>query len=325
MHSGWKFIFPALAMLLTPYLIRAQQNFPLERDAVLPYDQLLNSKAVDFHSSVKPFLNSELVSVEDSAIRFRHYKPDQGPEPGKWSVEFRPSNCNLAGGYDLINKQYIYDAYASVGLELSYGKKIGFVFNYLGGNSLFPGYIDTVLHKTHMAPGIGHAFSSGRSYSYQNYFGYLSYSPNKVFNFQLGKDKHFLGDGYRSMFLSDNASNYPFFKIQAHVWKIKWMNLFTVMTDATAPTGLEKDFKLKYASIQYLSWNVNSWLNLNFFEGIVWQGNDTNRTRGFDVNYLNPLLFYRPTEYSLGSSDNAFLGSGFKIKLPLKAVIAAFK
>jgi hypothetical protein len=305
------------ALLVVPGGLIAQHNFPLEKDAILPYDRILNDKKIDFHSSAKPFLNSELLLLDDSTIRYKHYKPREGAEPGKFRVRIRPSNCNLSGGYNFANHKRTYDAYGSIGMDVLYGKKIAFVFDYLGGNSLFPGYIDSIARKTHIAPGIGSAYHSGPAYSYQDYFGYLSYSPNNIFNFQLGKDKHFFGDGYRSMFLSDNAANYPFFKIQAHVWRIKWVNLFTAMTDATAPSALQKDFKTKYSSMQYLSWNVNSWLNLSFFEAIVWQGNDTNRTRGFDVNYLNPLLFYRPTEYSLGSADNAFLGAAFKIKLPL--------
>jgi hypothetical protein len=311
----WKILL--LVLFIVPSGLFAQHNFPLDRDAVLPFDNLANNKKVDFHSSVKPFLNSELLILADSTIYFKHYKPRQAPEPGKFRVRIRPSNCNLSGGYDFLNHRKVYDAYGAIGLDVLYGKKFAFVFDYLGGNSLFPGYIDTVAKTNHIAPGIGSAYHSGTSYSYQDYFGYLSYSPNTVFNFQLGKDKHFFGDGYRSMFLSDNAANYPFLKIQAHVWKIKWVNLFTAMTDATAPSALQKDFKTKYASMQYLSWNVNTWLNLSFFEAIVWQGNDTNRSRGFDVNYMNPLLFYRPTEYSLGSADNAFLGGAFKIKLPL--------
>jgi hypothetical protein len=30
--------------------------------------------------------------------------------------------------------------------------------------------------------------------------------------------------------------------------------------------------------------------------------------RTFDVNYLNPIIFYRPQEYSVGSADNSMMG-----------------
>ncbi len=301
---------------------RAQQNFPLDRDAVLPYDHILNSKNSDFHTDVKPFLVSEMLPFNDSAIHFKHYSARQVPDSvlrrATWRVDFRPRNCEVSGGYDLKNHNYLMDVYGTAGLNLYYKTKLAISLNYMGGDGIFPSYVDSSIRSTRVIPGVGSAYRSGNAYSYQDYFGYLSYSPNRVFNFQLGKDKNFFGDGYRSMFLSDNAANYPFFKIQVHVWKIKWVNLFTKMTDASTPTGLQQDFRKKYASMQYLSWNATKRISLSLFETIVWQGNDTNRVRGFDINYMNPVLFLRPTEYSLGSPDNALLGGSFKVKLPLQ-------
>ena len=60
---------------------------------------------------------------------------------------------------------------------------------------------------------------------------YLSYTPNKFFNFQFGNGKNFIGDGYRSFFLSDVASPYPFLKISTSFWKIKYTNLWMWMDD----------------------------------------------------------------------------------------------
>jgi hypothetical protein len=37
--------------------------------------------------------------------------------------------------------------------------------------------------------------------------------------------------------------------------------------------------------------------------------------RTFDVNYLNPFIFFRPLEYSVGSPDNAFMGLNLNAKL----------
>lgn len=192
--------------------------------------------------------------------------------------------------------------------------KISFAYTLLLGNSAFSGYIDSAIQKTDVVPGMGSAYQSKIGYSYLHHFGYLAYSPNKIFNFQAGKDKHFWGDGYRSLFLSDVSNSYPFLKITTSIWKIKYVNLFAAFKDVSAPSHLKKDFLSKYGTFHYLSWNVSKRINLSLFESIIWQGNDENRSRGFDVNYLNPIIFFRPVEYSLGSSDNAFLGMGFKIK-----------
>jgi hypothetical protein len=103
-------------------------------------------------------------------------------------------------------------------------------------------------------------------------------------------------------------------KITTHIWKIKYVNLFAMFKDVSTPSHLKKYFRNKYGTFHYLSWNVSKRINLCLFESVIWQGNDTNRSRRFDVNYLNPVIFFRPIEYSLGSSDNAFLGMSCKIK-----------
>lgn len=48
---------------------------------------------------------------------------------------------------------------------------------------------------------------------------------------------------------------------------------------------------------------------------MVWQSRSNTGGLGFDANYLNPVVFYRPVEYSLGSPDNALLGASFRLKL----------
>ena len=60
---------------------------------------------------------------------------------------------------------------------------------------------------------------------------------------------------------------------------------------------------------------------MSIFEAIVWQDNDPNYRRGFDVNYLNPVLFYRPTEFSLGSPDNALLGFAVNVRVGKHALL----
>jgi hypothetical protein len=305
------FIHVAFLFFL-PIIAHAQQNIPLDRDVIQPFDKLLNEKNTDYHTAVKPFQVNELMAVTDSSIGYRHYKVHRPSGP----VSILVSPSELSGGYDFVTRQSLYKTTGTIGIGFCYTTKLAIVLNYSGGSALFPSYQDSTIKFTHMVPGVGRSYARGREYLYQDYFGYVSFSPNKIVNFQIGKDKHFFGDGYRSMILSDNASSYPFIKIQTHIWKIKWVNLFTMMQDATAPSGLEKDFKTKYSSMQYLSWNATKRLNISLFEAIVWQGNDTNRVRGFDINYMNPVLFYRPTEYSLGSADNAFIGLAGKLKLP---------
>jgi hypothetical protein len=63
----------------------------------------------------------------------------------------------------------------------------------------------------------------------------------------------------------------------------------------------------------YLSWNATKRLNIGIFESVIWAKTDN---RGFDVNYLNPIIFYRAIEFETGQdSGNAVLGLSSKYKV----------
>lgn len=64
-----------------------------------------------------------------------------------------------------------------------------------------------------------------------------------------------------------------------------------------------------------LSWNVTPSINLNIFETVIWDAVDSLSKRTFDVNYLNPVIFFRPVEYAVGSPDNVLVGFGAKFKI----------
>jgi hypothetical protein len=75
----------------------------------------------------------------------------------------------------------------------------------------------------------------------------------------------------------------------------------------------------KYMSSHYLSTNLNSKLNIGIFESVIWRVNHASASRGFDVNYLNPIALFLPLGYSINSPDNVLVGINVKYKLPLKS------
>ena len=131
----------------------------------------------------------------------------------------------------------------------------------------------------------------------------VSYTPNHIFNFQVGLDHNFIGEGSRSIFLSDYGKPYPFGLIRANFWRFEYSVLYQFMKERD-----QNRWEGKFASSHHISFNPTKWLNIGIFETVIFQPKDTLVQRGFDVEYLNPLVFYRPQEYSLGSSDNVLLG-----------------
>ena len=131
----------------------------------------------------------------------------------------------------------------------------------------------------------------------------ISFTPNHIFNFQVGVDHNFIGEGNRSMLLSDYGTSYPFGQIRMRFWRIEYSVLYQFLRERD-----NNRWEGKFASSHHLSFNAAKWLNFGVFETVVFQPKDTLLNRGFDAEYLNPFILYRPQEYSLGSSDNVLIG-----------------
>ena len=142
-----------------------------------------------------------------------------------------------------------------------------------------------------------------------NLLGRVSYTPNHIFNFQIGVDRNFIGEGSRSLFLSDYGKPYPFAQIRARFWHIEYLVMYQFFKE-----NYNQSWQAKYGAMHYLSWNLAKWLNIGIFETVVFQPKDTLLNRGYELEYLNPVIFYRPQEYAIGSSDNVLLGASISAK-----------
>jgi hypothetical protein len=301
----------------------AQSSYePLDHDFSDVYDKYLNDKNSNTHTCIKPYLHEELGTLQDSVLAsvqmpWINKRDTSKTERDRSQLGISPVFV-LEPGFNLAALEPAMEMAGGLQLTGHYKEKLAWDLVCLGGRSSFVNYVDTFIKFTNTVPELGYSYGAAPTYNYQYLSGSLSYSPNKYFNFQAGRDKHFWGDGYRSLFLSDHANAYPFASITGNVWHLKYTVMYAMHKDLAANTGLKTDERNKFATFHYLSWNVWKRLNIGFFESIVWQGNDSTRSRGYDVNYLDPVIFFRPVEYSLGSADNALLGGSFKVKVAKK-------
>jgi hypothetical protein len=138
--------------------------------------------------------------------------------------------------------------------------------------------------------------------------GSIHFNAAKYFAFQFGYDKNFIGNGYRSLYLSDFGNSYLFLKINTSIWKIQYHNLFMELVPQTVQISAgNKILDKKYAAMHHLSINATRWLNVGIFEGVVF-----GRKNHFEFSYLNPIIFLRASEQQNGSADNAIIGIDFK-------------
>jgi len=183
---------------------------------------------------------------------------------------------------------------------------------------LYPEYLSTYINQTGIAPGQAAANTySTYGYDWRYYTALLSYTPVKYLNITLGNDKTFIGDGYRSVLLSDYASPYPFLKLTGTLGNVRYMAMWTYMDDPVAASNSVSNVsRKKFAVFHYLDWNVSNRISVGFFDAIIsYTVDDVGHARPLDFTYLNPIIFLRPVEASNGSPDNALLGATAKYKI----------
>ena len=202
------------------------------------------------------------------------------------------------------------------------GKNFAFYTNIRENQAVFPEYIENYCTANKVVPGQGFANkfkTKGRDFT--NAAAYLTYRPAKWLDATLGYGKNFIGDGYRSLMLSDNAANYPYFKVKAEFWRIQYTCLYAQLEDRYTKMA-DNTWARKYAVIHFLDFAITKRWNVGFFDAVMAAAqthqqvmvNDSTYTtidmkRGFDFQYINPIIFLRSAEYYAGSSpDNALLG-----------------
>jgi hypothetical protein len=310
-------------------VIAQPENLSLLREANIGITSAANANPYQFHASIRPYLLNEVqvlntITEKDSSMpsskkmALRNYFSQAhalGIDAGKFFLKADPV-FSAIGGYDVNAKDKLIQTSIGFRTQLQLGKKLFGEVKIESFNADYAGYVDSIIAQRQTVPDGNFAGKTGTGFSSNLNTGYLSYSPNSIFNFQAGFGKHFWGDGYRSLLLSDNAYSYPYLKTTAHFWHVKYVSMVTNFKDVQIDPGNPNTHRNKFASLHYLSWNALKWLNIGLFEAIVFQSRQKGSYHTFDVNYLNPVIFYRPVEYSLGSGDNAILGASFKIKIP---------
>ena len=156
---------------------------------------------------------------------------------------------------------------------------------------------------------------AGHAQDYLLATGYIDASVIKdKMNLSFGSNRFQLGDGYRSLLLSDFGSNYLFLRLNTRLGRLNYQNLFMELTPQYT-RGADQLLPRKYAAIHQLSMNLGKRWNVGLYESVVFGRKDF-----FDFQYLNPIIFYRSVEQTKGSPDNAMIGINIKLNTSFHTV-----
>lgn len=313
--------------------LRSNTLIPLSQQRYSAYEMAMNQIGNNAHTAVKPYTFSYVnqyydLQGERDALEIKsqtwlgrkwwneHFFQLAGDD--YWFVVDPGVDLQIGKdtGDDLntFNNTRLINVSGGVGREITFGASIH------ESQGIFAGYFNRVITDAApdggnpgIVPGRGIAEDGGDGkFDYPMATGYVNYKPSPYFDLQLGHGQHFIGDGYRSLVLSDNAQPNPYFKVNAKFWKLDYTVLYTSLRDVRPEVTADGSFRTKYMVHHYLSWNATKNLNIGLFESVLWE-NDNDR--GFDFNYVNPVIFYQTVELETGSrGGNALLGVTAKYK-----------
>ncbi len=324
------------SLFVSTSLIAQERLFSLNRDMNTRIGAFLAKDTSGFHSSIKPYSVLELKEIMP-------YDSIFSPHTGKgkffstWVgrklfkehfinvdkddiiLSIDPV-FNLQLGQDRENGRNVFVNTKGVLVQANVKDKFYFYTGFHENQARYVNYVDSLIRQEKVVPGQGKVkILENESFDFSQSYGGIGYRLDRHFDFLLAHDKNFIGEGYRSLLLSDNAYNYPFLRIQMSFWKFRYAVYYAVMQDLRTAHDENVGYFKKYSTMHHLDVNIGktNWLNIGLFETVMWA---PAASRGYELHYLNPIIFLRPVENSIDSPDNELLGINMKLRVTKKII-----
>ena len=298
-------------------------------------EQLYSPDTREFTSTKPVLLKGRLLEKHDSLMHLNRVDSDHwfmrkvfnehlvqvNKEDHTFYLDFLP---DFVIGSELIDADkrttWLNTRGAQAGLTVK--DKFSIYVNFFENQGVFANYLTDYIDTHNVVPGQGTVkHRSGNKKDWMYATASMTYDFSDYFQATLAYDKNHIGDGYRSVLLSDFSSNNAHLKLTGTVGNVRYTSIWSYMNDPTNPrlapeeTGGRFGDGTKWGAFQYLDYNVTNRISVGFFQAITWANRNEAGHRGFDFNYALPVLFLRPVESNNSSSpDKMFLGLNAKYK-----------
>lgn len=309
--------FSIFVLLFFAVSVSAQQGIvPIQQYYTIHYERT-NSDSAFIPLTQKPFLGDKPLrsSCMDSLKTWGKGWLTKIQTEGWVNYEFKIFSLhinplmNLSTGLENGTRNF----YNNVRGIQAYGNisdKIFYHTTYYESQSIFPQYLHAFVSDTGVVPGQGRVKGLVRKKSFD--YGWaesvIAYKANAYFDMVLGHNRNFIGFGYRSLLLSDNTAPYLNARFNLHFKRFHYSAIFAALNNYQRGPVLSQGYEKKYFAAHYLNFFPHKRWEIGLFETVVWPNADSSGYRGFEWNYLNPIIFYHATQNYLGSPDNSIIG-----------------
>ena len=194
--------------------------------------------------------------------------------------------------------------------------KFGYYGSYTYNSERDPLYVQDYIAARQAVPGIA-KYSNGKNgkINYSDFRMGVTTHAGKYIDFQLAYDQFYIGEGFRSLYLSNFGSPYLFFKAHAQIGRVSYT---TAVARTYAPYGItdnllrDQNRPSNYMVFHYVSWQTTKWLKLGFYENNMF---NNEKNGGIQLPMLNPFIFNRAMSQNVGNSGKSSIGLDFKANI----------
>ncbi|RZK43823.1 MAG: gliding motility protein RemB, partial [Pedobacter sp.] len=323
------------------YAQTPNQIIPFTHQHYQKLNALVYDTASRFHSSIKGYyaddslLYKKQLSIQNYGVNtqtkrkwlvrkiFEEHLVQEQTEDYAFFFDFLP---DFQVGQDFKDSKSTWLNTRGFQAGVNVGSKFSFYTSFYENQGLFPTYLTNYIQQNEVVPGQTTIDTLTRVKDWNYATALMSYTPSKYVNLALGYDKNFIGDGYRSVLLSDVSANYSFFRVRATVGNVQYQTILAYMLDPGAQqltTDRRLGYRGKWGAMHYLDWNVSKRFSAGFFQAVTWSDMEPEGKRGFDFNYIHPFVFLRSVERAnyTASPDKMRLGINLKYEALAKTTL----
>jgi len=334
-----KLLFGLIVLLqIIPGMLFAQDYLIINNSVYSRQQACLYSDSCNAHTALKSSLNfkvnTDIVSFDNPIVlekeanswfKRKLFYEHLGVVKNKDYTLILSPLLDLEYSRDLKNNENNYRNTRGVVIYGNLSDRITFNSEFYETQASFPEYINNYYQRYGVLPGQPRVKPYGNNaYDWGSAFGSVSLKAAPFLYFQLGNDKNFIGDGYRSFMLSDYATQYMYFKTLAKFGRFYYQKMFlnTINPSINSIQNIDPNWtansyvRKKNISITYLGANITNWLQAGLFEAIVFDS-----SYEWDFNILNPIPIVRSFQFAADEDYNSFMGLNICTKLPFNTNI----
>jgi hypothetical protein len=330
------FLVPGISLLIPIFTFGQNHNLPLNQAFSLSWEQASIQTDKIVHTSFKPVLETEVARIgkEDSLLYPTLHLSSKREKSWLSRKLFHEHLISLDTGQVQLSIDPLFNFelgremekdtdprkdisyYKNVrgfNIKLSIGSKVSFESSFRENQVVLPFFPNERALATEVAYGQGRWKEFGdNGYDFSMASSYINYAPSDRVNFQLGHGKHFLGEGHRSLLLSDLSFNYPYLRIGSNWFdrKLQYNNLYTLFQDLERLPSVNSEglFERKQGVFHYLEFKPNTKWSVGLFEGLIFPSLDSSGNIGVGANYWVPLILLNTILEADKAKRNALLG-----------------